>query len=152
MPWQDNKENACTLQCARLWKRRSSYLMRDMSGCFCDCSAQLRIIYHNRSTWCSEKACTEQELEHHNQSISANKESENSNIFPRIYLGSPSQLSLAPPSQLFPPFLDAFNMPPSPHVNLLLQWHGSLGESFLITPPAPIQVPLSHALICHSNY
>lgn len=42
---------------------------------------------------------------------------------------SPSSLSIS----VSLPF-SAFNMPPSPHVNLLLQWHASLGESFLITP------------------
>lgn len=105
--------------------------MRDTSGCLCHCWAQSRIIYHNRSTWCSEKNkinALEQELEHHNQSISANKENENSNIFRRIYLRSSPYLA---PSSLHRSFSVTFsaalNMPPSPHVNLLLQWHASLG-------------------------
>lgn len=128
-----------------------SYFMRDVSWCLCYCLAQLKIIYHNRSTWCSGKGLPEQELEQHKRSVSANKEGENSNISLHIYRCSPSHLSLS----LYISFSlprSAFNMPPSPHVNLLLQWHASLGESFLITQTAPIQVLLSYAQRCHSNY
>lgn len=54
----------------------------------------LWIIYHNGSTWCSERGLAERELEHHKRSISANKAGENSNISLSIFHRSPSHLSL----------------------------------------------------------
>lgn len=108
-----------TIQCSHcvvveeeLW----NCLMRDMCGCLCHCSAQLRIIYHNRSTWCSKKARTEQELEHHNQSVLANKEGEYSNIFFRICRCSSSHLTPAPLSSsafpsFFQPLLTCLHLP-----------------------------------------
>lgn len=80
------------------------------------CSAQLRIIYHNGSTWCSEKGLAERELERHKWSISAHKAGENSNIALSI-----SAAPLRPWDQLRLPSPALFNGPPSPHVNLLLQ-------------------------------
>lgn len=61
-----------------LWKRSSGTIWLEEE--YVHCSAQLRIVYHNGSTWCSERGLAEQELEHHKLSISANKAGENSNI------------------------------------------------------------------------
>lgn len=138
-----------------LWKRSAGTIWLEEEDVHC--SAQLRIFlfiyffFYNGSTWCSERGLTEQELERHEWSISANKAGENSNISLGISCRSPSRLFPSPVSA-FPPFSSGFNVPPSPHVNLLLQWHASLGESFLITPTAPARLPLSHAQRCHSNY
>lgn len=75
-----------------LWKRSSGTIWLEEE--YVHCSAQLRIIYHNGSTWCSERGLAERELEHHKWSILANKAGENSNISLSISLCSPSHLSL----------------------------------------------------------
>lgn len=129
-----------------------SYFMRDVSWCLCYCLAQLRIIYHNRSTWCSGKGLPEQELEHHKRSVSANKEGENSNISLRIYRCSPSHVSLFPSISAFPSLSLLLTCL---HLLVLICCFSDThhwGESFLITQTAPIQVLLSYAQRCHSNY
>lgn len=83
-----------------LWKRSNGTIWLEEE--YVHCSAQLRIIYHNGSTWCSERGLAERELEHHKRSISANKAGENSNISLSISGRSPSHRSL-PWYQLFLP-------------------------------------------------
>lgn len=117
-------------------------LMRDTSWRLCYCSPPLRIINHNRSTWCWGKGFSRAGGGTPRAQASLLTKRVRTATSPCVSRAAPlSRLCLFPQHQLLPSlFSPAFNVPPSPSVNLLLQWHASFGrggwESFLITSTA----------------
>lgn len=117
------RQTSSRTQCAYCVEEPRNCLMRDTSWHLCYCSPPLRIINHNRSTWCWGKGFSRAGGGTPQARVSLLTKRVRTATSPCASHAAPlSRLCLFTQHQLLPSlFFPAFNVPPSPRVNLLLQ-------------------------------